>query len=106
MPKITYIDPDGATHVVEAEIGATVMETAMQNNVPGIIASCGGSCACATCHVHVDEAWFAKLGQRSLEEQDMLDSAIDADEFSRLSCQIKVTEELDGLKVTIAARQI
>lgn len=106
MPKITYIDPDGATYIVEAEIGSTVMETAMQNDVPGIIASCGGSCACATCHVHVDPAWFARVGERSAEEQDMLDSAVDVDETSRLSCQIKVVEELDGLKVTIAARQI
>ena len=105
-PKITYIDPDGVSHTVEAEIGATVMETAMRNDVPGIIASCGGSCACATCHVHVDQAWFPRLSQRSIEEQDMLDSAIDVDETSRLSCQIKVVEELDGLKVTIAARQI
>jgi len=106
MPKITFIDPDGATHVVEAEIGATVMETAMSNDVPGIIASCGGSCACATCHVHVDPHWFPLVSGRSPEEEDMLDSAVDVDETSRLSCQIKVVEELDGLKVTIAARQI
>jgi 2Fe-2S ferredoxin len=105
-PKITYIDPEGGTHVVDAEIGATVMETAMQNDVPGIIASCGGSCACATCHVHIDPHWWPLLSERSLEEQDMLDSAVDVNEYSRLSCQIKVTEELDGLKVTIAARQI
>jgi 2Fe-2S ferredoxin len=106
MPKITYIDPDGVEHTVEAEIGSTVMETAMQNGVPGIIASCGGSCACATCHVHVDPHWFPLVAERSLEEQDMLDTAIDVDEFSRLSCQIKIDEHLDGLKVTIAARQI
>ena len=106
MPKITYIDSDGATHVVEAEIGVTVMEAAMQNGVPGIIASCGGSCACATCHVHVDAHWFPLLSERSNEEQDMLDSAVDVDETSRLSCQITVSEELDGLKVTVAARQI
>jgi 2Fe-2S ferredoxin len=106
MPRITYIDPDGAEHTVEAEIGATVMETAMRNDVPGIIASCGGSCACATCHVHVDAHWFPLLADRSIDEQDMLDSAVDVDQFSRLSCQIKVSEELDGLKVTIAARQI
>jgi 2Fe-2S ferredoxin len=106
MPKITFIDPDGVSHTVEAEIGATVMETAMRNDVPGIIASCGGSCACATCHVHVDEAWMALVGERSPEEEDMLDSAIDVGPTSRLSCQIKVVEELDGLKVRIAARQI
>lgn len=106
MLKITFIDPDGAVHTVEAEIGSTVMETAMKNEVPGIIAACGGSCACATCHVHVDQAWMGKVGKRSLEEEDMLDTAIDAGPTSRLSCQIKVVEELDGLKVTVAARQI
>jgi 2Fe-2S ferredoxin len=106
MPKITFIDPDGASHTVDAEIGATVMETAMQNSVPGIIASCGGSCACATCHVHVDEAWFPKVSERSAEEDGMLDSAIDVGPTSRLSCQIQVSEELDGLEVTIAAQQI
>ncbi len=106
MPKITYIDPDGASHTVDAEIGATVMETAMINDVPGIIASCGGSCACATCHVHVDEAWFSMVSERSPEEEGMLDSAIDVDATSRLSCQIKVVEELDGLVLRIAARQI
>ena len=106
MPKITYIDPDGVSHTVESEIGATVMETALRNDVPGIIASCGGSCACATCHVHVDAAWFPLVSERSPEEEDMLDTAIDADATSRLSCQIKVIENLDGLKVRIAGRQI
>ena len=106
MPTITFIDPDGGIHKVAAEVGSTVMETAMKNDVPGIIASCGGSCACATCHVHVDPHWMPLVGERSLEEQDMLDSAVDVDEFSRLSCQIRVDEVLDGLKVTIAARQI
>ena len=106
MPKITYIDPDGVTHTVEAEIVSTVMETALRNEVPGIIASCGGSCACATCHVHVDEEWMVAVGGRSIEEEDMLDSAVDVGPTSRLSCQIVVAEELDGLKVTIAARQI
>jgi 2Fe-2S ferredoxin len=106
MPKITFIDPDGVSHTVDAEIGATVMETAMQNGVPGIIASCGGSCACATCHVHVDEEWFPLVSERSAEEESMLDSAIDVGPTSRLSCQILVVEELDGLKVTIAKQQI
>ena len=106
MPKITFIDPDGVTHIVEAEIGTTVMETAMQNSVPGSIASCGGSCTGATCHVHVDEDWFPKVSERSAEEEGMLDSAIDVGPTSRLSCQISVVEELDGLKVTIAAQQI
>jgi 2Fe-2S ferredoxin len=106
MPKITFVDSDGVTHIVQAEIGSTVMETAMRNDIAGIIASCGGSCACATCHVHIDEEWMAVVGGRSGEEEDMLDSAIDVGPTSRLSCQIKVVEELDGLKVTIAARQI
>jgi 2Fe-2S ferredoxin len=106
MPTITFIDPDGTTHKVAAEIGSTVMETAMRNDVPGIIASCGGSCACATCHVYVDDAWLAKTGERSTEEEDMLDTAIDMRPNSRLSCQITVTEEFDGLTVQVAARQI
>jgi len=106
MPTITFIDPDGEIHTVAAEVGSTVMETAMKNDVPGIIASCGGSCACATCHVYVDEAWLAKTGERSAEEEDMLDTAIDVAPNSRLSCQITVTEELDGLTVRVAARQI
>ena len=106
MPTITFIDPDGEIHKVAAEIGSTVMETAMKNDVPGIIASCGGSCACATCHVYVDEARLAQTGERSAEEEDMLDTAVDVRPNSRLSCQITVTEELDGLTVRIAARQI
>jgi len=106
MPKITFTDPDGVTSTVEAEIGSTVMETAMRNEVPGIIASCGGSCACATCHVHVDEEWFPLVSERSPDEEAMLDSAVDVGPTSRLSCQIQVVEELDGLKVTVAARQI
>ncbi len=106
MPKITFVDPDGATHTVEAEIGASVMETAMKNEVPGIIASCGGSCACATCHVYVDPDWLERTGDRSLEEEDMLDTAVDVEPNSRLSCQIKIDEALDGLTVRIASRQI
>ena len=102
MPKITFIEHDGTVHTVEAEIGSTVMETAMKNDVPGIIASCGGSCACATCHVYVDEAWLAKTGERSTEEEDMLDTAIDVRPNSRLSCQITCGSELEGLKVTLA----
>ena len=106
MPKVTFIDPDGATHTVEAEIGWSVMETAMKHAISGIIASCGGSCACATCHVYVDEAWLDKLKPPSLEESDMIDTAIDVQPNSRLSCQIKITNELDGLIVRIAPRQI
>lgn len=106
MPKITYIDQDGNERTVEAELGATVMETAINNDVPGILATCGGSCSCATCHVYVDEDWFDKLPPLSIEELDMLDTAHDLEPNSRLSCQILVTEEIDGLIVTTPARQI
>jgi 2Fe-2S ferredoxin len=99
MPKITYIEHDGTTRTVEAEAGATVMETALRNDVPGIVAECGGSCTCATCLVHVDEAWTGKVGTRSDEEEDQLDNAFDVRPNSRLSCQITVTDELDGLIV-------
>jgi ferredoxin, 2Fe-2S len=106
MPKITYIDVDGTIRTVEAEVGSTVMETAINNDVPGILATCGGSCSCATCHVYVDEAWFDRLGPLSLEELDMLDTAHELQPTSRLSCQIPVTEELDGLVVRTPPRQI
>ena len=105
MPKITYIEHDGTTHTVEAEIGATVMETALKAGITGIVAECGGACTCATCMVHVDEAWLAKVGTRSEEEEDQLDFAFDVQPNSRLSCQIKVTEELDGLVVRTPAYQ-
>jgi 2Fe-2S ferredoxin len=106
MPKITYIDIDGTSRTVDAEAGATVMETALNNDVPGILATCGGSCSCATCHVYVDEKWFDKLGPLSLEELDMLDTAHDLQPTSRLSCQILVKDELDGLVVRTPPRQI
>ena len=99
MPKITYIEDDGTTRTVEAEVGSTVMETALKNDVSGIVAECGGSCTCATCLVHVDEAWAGKVGKRSEEEEDQLDNAFDVRPSSRLSCQIQVTDELDGLVV-------
>jgi 2Fe-2S ferredoxin len=99
MPKITYIEHDGTTHTVDAEVGATVMETALRNGITGIVAECGGSCTCATCHVYIDEAWVEKTGEPSPMEEDMLDFAFDARATSRLSCQIQITEELDGLVV-------
>jgi len=105
MPKITYIDAAGEKYEVEAENGSTVMENAIRNGVPGIEAECGGACACATCHVYVDEAWRARTGEASAMEQDMLDFAFDVRPNSRLSCQIKVTENLDGLVVTTPERQ-
>lgn len=106
MPKITYIDQDGTARTVDAEIGSTVMETAVQNDIPGILATCGGSCSCATCHVYIDAAWVGRLKPPELDESDMLDTAHDLKENSRLSCQIAVTEELDGLIVTTPPRQI
>jgi 2Fe-2S ferredoxin len=106
MPTITFIDQDGNEREIEAEAGSTVMENAINNDVPGILATCGGSCSCATCHVYVDDTWVDKLPPPELDESDMLDTAHDLQENSRLSCQIKVTEELDGLIVTTPPRQI
>jgi 2Fe-2S ferredoxin len=105
MAKITYIDAAGVAREVDGEIGSTVMETAIKNGVPGIEAECGGACACSTCHVYVDEAWREKTGEPSPMEEDMLDFAFDVKPNSRLSCQIKVTEALDGLVVTTPERQ-
>jgi 2Fe-2S ferredoxin len=105
MPKITFIGSDGTTYTVDGEVGATVMETAIKNNVPGIEAECGGACACATCHVYVEEAWRERVGEPSPMEEDMLDFGYDVRPSSRLSCQIKVTDELDGLVVRVPERQ-
>lgn len=99
MPKITFIEYDGTVHDVEAEIGETVMEAAMRSSIASIVAECGGSCTCATCHIYVDEAWLEKTGERSLEEDEQLDNAYDVRANSRLSCQIKMSDELDGLLV-------
>ena len=105
MVKITFIDNEGTPRTVEGEVSSTVMETAIKNGVPGIEAECGGACACSTCHVYVDEAWREKTGEPSPMEEDMLDFAFDVKPNSRLSCQIKVTEALDGLVVTTPERQ-
>jgi 2Fe-2S ferredoxin len=105
MPKITLIDSGNTARTIEAEVGATVMETAIKNDVPGIEAECGGACACATCHVYVEEEWRAKTGEPSPMEEDMLDFGYDVRPSSRLSCQIKVTAELDGLVVRVPERQ-
>lgn len=101
MPKITFIEHSGAEHTVEADAGLSVMEVAVRNSVPGIDADCGGACACATCHVYVDEAWKEKTGKPDAMEESMLDFAHEPKENSRLSCQIKVTDELDGLVVRL-----
>jgi len=105
MPKITYVDSSGTERTVEGKNGMTVMETAIKHNVPGIDADCGGACACATCHVYVDEAFTDKVGKPSAMEQSMLDFAENVKENSRLSCQIKIREDLDGLKVTTPESQ-
>lgn len=99
MPKITFIEHDGTVHTVEAEVGSTVMETALKNDVASIVAECGGGCTCATCLVHVDEAWYAAVGKPSEDEEYMIDGAFEVTPTSRLSCQIQVTEALDGLIV-------
>ena len=105
MPKITFIEHDGTVHTVEAELGSTVMETAMKGGVTSIVAECGGACSCATCLVHVDEKWFPIVGPPSEQEEDMLDFAYEVKPTSRLSCQIKVTEALDGLIVRTPSYQ-
>tara|TARA_B100000131_G_C18045837_1_gene584348 strand:+ start:449 stop:769 length:321 start_codon:yes stop_codon:yes gene_type:complete len=105
MPKITYIEHNGKTHNVEVPNELSVMEGALQNNIPGIDADCGGACACATCHVYVDEKWFDKLPKKSESEQDMLDMAIEPNKFSRLGCQITVNDDLDGMVVKMPSKQ-
>ena len=105
MAKITYIEHNGKSHVVEVPKELTVMEGAVQNNIPGIDADCGGSCACATCHVYVDDKWFDKLPKKEDAEQDMLDMAFEPNKFSRLTCQITVIDDLDGLVVKMPSKQ-
>ncbi len=105
MVKIIFIQPNGQEQAIEAEPGVTLMEAAKLNDVPGIEAECGGACACATCHVYVDEAWREKTGSPIQTEEDMLDFAFDVREASRLSCQIKLTPELDGITVRVPAKQ-
>jgi 2Fe-2S ferredoxin len=106
MPKVTYIQPDGTERIVEARAGTTVMEAAVDNDVDGIVAECGGACSCATCHVYVDPAWSASLPPRSAQEDGMLDCVLDRRETSRLSCQLVLNPQLDGLIVRVADEQI
>jgi 2Fe-2S ferredoxin len=105
MAKITYIEFNGAEHVVDVKSGLSVMEGAVKNNIPGIDADCGGACACATCHVYVDQAWLDKTGSQSAMEESMLDFAENVEPNSRLSCQIKVSDDLDGLVVRMPQSQ-
>ena len=105
MPKITYVEHGGSEHVVEVSTGLTVMEGARDNNIPGIDADCGGSMACATCHVYVEEKWLDKLPKAEEGEIDMIDMAFEPKKNSRLSCQLIVSDELDGLQVTTPEKQ-
>ena len=105
MAKITYIEHNKKSHVIEVSNGLTVMEGAVQNNISGIDDDCGGSCACATCHVYVDEKWFNKLTNKESAEEDMLDMAFEPKKFSRLSCQLAVSDALDGLVVKMPSKQ-
>lgn len=105
MPKITFVQPDGSRREVEADTGATLMETAVKNGIAGIEAECGGACACATCHVYVDPSWTKITGSPAEMEEDMLDFAYDVRETSRLSCQVRVSDVMDGLVVTVPERQ-
>ena len=105
MPKVTYIEFSGAEHVVDVAEGLSVMEGAVQNLVPGIDGDCGGACACATCHVYVEAEWLDKVGKRAAMEEDMLDFAFDVRDSSRLSCQIKISDAIDGLRVQVPEKQ-
>ena len=105
MAKITYIEHSGKSHTIEVQNGLTVMEAAVQNNISGIHADCGGSMACATCHVYVKEEWFNKLPKKEDGEEDMLDMAYEPRKFSRLSCQLIVSNELEGLVVNLPVKQ-
>ena len=105
MSKITYIDNEGNSKTIDVENGLSVMEGAIQNNIPGIDADCGGSMACATCHVYVEEKWFNKLSKLEEAEVDMIDMAYEPKKNSRLSCQLIVSDELNGLTVTTPSKQ-
>ena len=105
MPKITFVAPDGTRFDIDADAGATLMETAVRNSVPGIEAECGGACACATCHVYIDEKFMSVVGEPEIMEEDMLDLAYDTRATSRLSCQVTITDEMDDLVVTVPDRQ-
>jgi len=105
MAKIKYIEHKGKSHTIDVANGLSVMEGAIQNNIPGIDADCGGSMACATCHVYVKEEWFDKLPKKEDGEEDMIDMAYEPNKFSRLSCQLIVSDELEGLVVNLPVKQ-
>lgn len=105
MALVTFIDPTGTAHEVSVENGTSLMQAALDNGIDGIVAECGGACSCATCHCYVDSSWLAKVNEPSSIEKDMLECVIDPQENSRLSCQVFVSDELDGLVVTIPEAQ-
>ena len=105
MPKVKYIEHNGKSHTIDVQNGLTVMEGAVQNDIPGIDADCGGSMACATCHVYVKEEWFNKLPKKESAEEDMLDMAFEPKPLSRLSCQLTISDALDGLVVNMPSKQ-
>ncbi len=106
MTKITYIEFNGKSHTVDVANGLSVMEGAVQNDIPGIDADCGGGMACATCHVYVKEDWFNKINEKTEGEDDMLDQAFEPSKFSRLSCQIQISDDIDGLVVNLPEKQV
>jgi len=106
MAKITYVESNGKEHVLEVAPGLSVMQGAITNTVRGVIAECGGACSCATCHVYVDDAWVSRLNGTTEDEAALLEAVCDPQPNSRLSCQIKVTEELDGLVVRMPVKQV
>ena len=106
MPKITYIEHSGKEHTIEVSNGLSVMEGAVQNDIPGIDADCGGGMACATCHVYVKEDWLNKLPLKEDGEEDMLDMAFEPKKNSRLSCQLMISDQLDGLVVDLPEKQV
>ena len=105
MAKITYVEHNGKSHTIDVKNGLTVMEGAVQNDIPGIDADCGGSMACATCHVYVKEEWFNKLPKKEDGEEDMIDMAYEPNKYSRLSCQLTVSNDLEGLTVQLPEKQ-
>ena len=106
MAKITYITHDNQNHTIDVQNGLTVMEGAVQNDIPGIDADCGGSMACATCHVYVNDEWYNKLDEKTEGEDDMIDQAYDPKKNSRLSCQITVSDKIEGLIVRLPEKQV
>jgi 2Fe-2S ferredoxin len=105
MPKIVFIEPTGVRREIDAAVGVTLMEVGRQHGVQGIVAQCGGACACATCHVYVAPDWFARLDPREEMEEGMLENAWEPRATSRLSCQVHITADLDGLEVTVPEQQ-